>query len=72
MENMPEAGDTKQQYCATCKCETTWEYTVIQMPDGVFGLQNFFNEEANLVKFWRCTNHTDGWGNTLERFKERD
>jgi hypothetical protein len=66
---MPEAGETKQAYCATCGRETTWEYTVIQMPDGVFGLRNFFNPESNQKRFWRCTRHTNWLGNTLEEFK---
>ena len=69
---MPEHGDTKRAYCATCRGETLWQYTVIQMVDGVFGLQNLFSPESNQKRFWRCTSHTDSHGNTLERFKKKE
>lgn len=69
---MPEAGDTKEAYCATCGCTTLWEYTAIQRPDGVFGLENFFNPDANTSRFWRCCNHTGMYGNTKDEFKRKD
>ncbi len=67
---MPEAGETKEKYCDICKQQTTWEYTVIQMPDGVFGLRNLLAPETNQKRFWRCTRHTNWLGNTKSSFKE--
>jgi hypothetical protein len=69
---MPEPGDTKKAYCSTCDRETLWKYVIIQRPDGVFGIENFFAPERNQIWFWRCCRCTDGWGNTLKEFKKKE
>ena len=66
---MPIPGQTMRKYCSICGCETCWEYMVVQLGDGVLGLQNLVDPTVHQVKFWRCLNHTTSDGRILPRYK---
>ncbi len=68
---MPIPGQTMRKYCSICGCETCWEYILVQLEDGVLGIQNLVSPEAHQIRFWRCLNHTAADGRMLPRFKNK-
>ncbi len=63
-------GETKLEYCPICESETLWEYIEVQLPDGVFGLEQAIEPESHVVKFWRCCGHMNEQGRLKEEFKK--
>ncbi len=62
-------GDTKECFCPTCGRDTQWEYIAVQLPDGIFGLQNLVNPEAHQVKLWRCCCHQEPDGRLVKELR---
>ncbi|HVO41325.1 MAG TPA: hypothetical protein VMT34_01820 [Aggregatilineales bacterium] len=54
---MSHIGDTKEEFCPVCGMDTHWEYVIIQLSDGVFGLRNVMDPGCNSITFWRCCGH---------------
>ncbi len=66
---MPIPGQTKQEFCPVCGHETRWEYIAVQLPDGVFGIQNLIEPDVHRIRLWRCCEHTEPDGRMKAEFK---
>lgn len=70
-DTMPFPGEIKKAYCPFCHKETEWEYVLLQLEDGYFGLENAILPEHHQVKFWRCREHTTSQGRIREELKPK-
>ncbi len=68
---MPIPGDRKFAYCPICGHETSWEYIIIQLDDGVFGIENAIDPANHQIRVWRCTQHTTPEGKIREGFRKK-
>ena len=63
---MPIPGDSKRMCCHRFGRETVWEYTVVQLGDGLFEFENAIQPEAHQIRMWRCQDHTTSEGRLKE------
>ena len=66
---MPIPGETKQMYCSICGRETTWEYRIVQLDDGLLGFENCIRPEVHQIRMWQCHGHMTPEGRLKEELK---